>query len=353
MSSPRVGPFVVEDVKVNLIDTPATPTSSEVDGACSVADLAVVVVSAVEGVEAQTEDAWRAGRRPRLPRLILSTSSTGSGPSFERTLGQLQEIFGAGVAPLELPIGEEAAFHGVADLLTDTAITYDAGRSPTTGPIPDDLADQEHQVHEQLVEGIVVGDDDLMERYLDGETSSATSSRPRWPGRGRRLVFPVVCGSAITGVGIDRLATLICEIGPPLDRPPVPVRGRQRTERGRLRPAGRRWPGVQDHLRPLRRQDLALQGALGDDPPDTSSSTPHPHRREAPRPRRSCAARSRVPCDRGPGRRHRRRPQAGRHADRRHPGPQGHARRRPLPDPEPVALRGDPAPGPRATRTSS
>ena len=75
--------------------------------------------------------------------------------SFERTLDQLRDRFGAGVAPLELPIGEETAFRGVADLLTDTAYLYD-GDKVTHGEVPDDLSELEHQVHDNLVEGIVV-----------------------------------------------------------------------------------------------------------------------------------------------------------------------------------------------------
>ena len=89
------------------------------------------------------------------------------------------------MAPVELPIGHESDFHGVIDLLDDTATHYDTQAAGTAvdgtvppagheGPIPDDLVDEEHTVHEQLVEGVVVGDDDLMERYLNGETLDYT-----------------------------------------------------------------------------------------------------------------------------------------------------------------------------------
>ncbi len=114
---------------------------------------------------------WKIAARMGLPRLIFVNKLDRERASFERTLEDLQTTFGAGVAPLELPIGEEAEFRGVADLLSDTAITYDGGR-PSTGPIPDDMAGREHSVHDALVEGIVVADDDLMERYLDGEVPS-------------------------------------------------------------------------------------------------------------------------------------------------------------------------------------
>jgi elongation factor G len=219
-------PLVVGDVKVNLIDTPGyADFFSEVRAACSVADMAVVVVSAVEGVEGQTEAAWRLAAELGLPRLVFVNKLDRERASFERTLSQLRDIFGAGVAPLELPIGEEAAFCGIADLLTDTAIVYQNGK-PSSEAIPDDLADSEHQVREQLVEGIVVGDDELMERYLEGTMpSSEELAAALATGVAQGLVFPVVCGSASTGVGIDRLASLLSEIAPSPDRrPPIAVR---------------------------------------------------------------------------------------------------------------------------------
>jgi elongation factor G len=190
-----------------------------------VADLAVVVVSAVEGVEAQTEAAWQLASELSLPRLVLVNKLDRERASFDRTLAQLRDTFGAGIAPLELPVGEETAFRGIADLLTDTAIMYDNGKS-SSGPIPDELADTEHQVREQLVEGIVVGDDALMERYLDGDVPSSEELEATLAsGVAQGLVFPVVCGSAGTGVGIDRLATLLAEIAPSPDkRPPITVR---------------------------------------------------------------------------------------------------------------------------------
>jgi len=220
-----VAPFTVGEVKVNLLDTPGyADFFGDVRAACSVADLAIVVVSAVEGVEAQTEAAWELAAELGLPRLIFVNKLDRERASFERVLSEITEAFGAGVAPLELPVGSEAGFRGIADLLTDTAIVYEGG-TPTTSPIPEDLADHEHQVREQLVEGIVVGDDALMERYLEGDVPSAAELEATLAtGVAEGVVFPVVCGSAATGVGIDRLASLVVEIGPPPDRrPPVTV----------------------------------------------------------------------------------------------------------------------------------
>jgi elongation factor G len=218
-------PIEWEGHKINLLDCPGyADFEHETRAAMRVADLAVFVVSAVEGVEVQTEIMWKAAAEMGLPRMIFINKLDRERASFDRTLQQLQDTFGAGIAPLELPIGEESAFVGVADLLSDTAITYQAG-VPTTGSIPDEMAVTEHSVHDSLVEGIVVADDELMERYLEGEVPTVKQlEETLGHGVASAQVFPVVCGSALKEVAVDRLATFICEIGPsPLDRPPVSV----------------------------------------------------------------------------------------------------------------------------------
>jgi len=217
--------FMWQDHKINLLDCPGyADFFGEVEAALSVADLAIFVVSAVEGVEVQTEMAWELAAARKIPRMVFVNKLDRERASFDRTLTQLQATFGAGIAPVELPVGEEAGFRGVLDLLSDRAITYDTGRA-VEGHIPSDLATTEHQVHDALVEGIVVADDALMERYLDGEAISFEElEKTLAHGVAAAAVFPVVCGSATKGVAVDRLATYICEIGPaPTERPPVPV----------------------------------------------------------------------------------------------------------------------------------
>ena len=223
--SVSVVPIEWDGYKINILDCPGyADFTPEAVGALSVADLAVFVVSAVEGVEVQTELLWKAAAKAGIPRLVFVNKLDRERASFERTLAQLQEVFGAGIAPLELPIGEESAFRGVADLLSDTAITYEAGKA-SVGEIPEDMAGREHSVHDALVEGIVVADDELMERYLEGEIPSvATLEATLAHGVSGAQVFPVLCGSATKAVAVDRLAAFICEIGPsPLDRRPVEV----------------------------------------------------------------------------------------------------------------------------------
>ena len=216
-----VAPFEWKGHKVNLIDTPGyADFLGDVRAALRVVDLAVFVVSAVDGVEVQTEAIWREAARLGVPRMIFINKLDRERASYERTLDQLRERLGAGVAPLELPIGAEAEFRGVADLLTDTAHLYEGG-VPRTEPIPDDMEELEHQVHDNLVEGIVVAEDDLLERYLDGEVPALEELEHALTlGIETASVFPVVIGSATAEVGIDRLADLLVEIGPPpADRP--------------------------------------------------------------------------------------------------------------------------------------
>ena len=238
--SASLAPFEFDGHKINIIDCPGyADFFHEVEAAFRVADMAVFVVSAVEGIEVQTEIAWKAAAAAGLPRMVFVNKLDRERADFERTLDQLRETFGAGIAPLELPIGAETDFKGVADLLTDTAITYGTGQ-PVTGDIPDDMEELEHQVHDNLVEGIVVADDDLMERYLEGEVPSPKELEETLAhGVAAAQVFPVVCGSASKGIAIDRLATFICEIGPsPVDRGPAMVQAGDSVQEITCDPAG-------------------------------------------------------------------------------------------------------------------
>jgi elongation factor G len=225
-----VVPVEWEGHKINVIDTPGyADFVGEVDAALSVADLAVFVVSAVDGVEVQTENIWKRAATLGIPRMVFINKEDKERADFHRVLDELRSTFGAGFALLELPIGEESAFHGVADVLSDQAFEYEQDGHHHTGEMPSELADEEHKAHDELVEEIVSGDDEQLERYLSGEVPTIEELE-------RTLAhevlaaqeFPVVVGSALTGVGVDRLADFICEIGPsPADRPVVVAAGDQ------------------------------------------------------------------------------------------------------------------------------
>jgi elongation factor G len=212
-----LAPFEVDGHKINLVDTPGyADFVGDVAAALRAVDLVVCVVSAVEGVEVQTEVAWNLAEEAGIPRVVFINKLDRERASFQRTLDQLKERFGAGIAPLELPIGEEGSFRGVVDLLTDTAMTYD-GTSPdgTPGPVPEEMEAEEHSVHDALIEGIVVADDDLTERYLNDEKIDTKElEHALAKGIDEATVFPVLCGSATHLVGVDRLARFIVDEGP-------------------------------------------------------------------------------------------------------------------------------------------
>ena len=217
-----------ETYKINLLDAPGyADFVGEEMAALSVADLAIVVLSAVDGIEVGTELAWERCVAANIPRLIFVNKDDKPRANFHSVLAALQAQWGHGFVPLELPLGEEESLHGVADLLSDQAFEYDPDGQHHTAPLPTDIVDEEHRVHDELVEEIVSGDDDQLERYLSGDVPTAAElERTLAHEVLDRLEFPVLVGSALTGVGIDRLADFICEIGPaPADRPMTVLAG--------------------------------------------------------------------------------------------------------------------------------
>jgi elongation factor G len=213
-----------ETYKVNLLDTPGyADFAGSVDAALAVADLAVIVVSAVDGVEAGTEVVWEQCEALRLPRLVFITKEDRPRADFHRVLAQLRVKFGTGVVPLELPLGEADKLNGVADVLSDEAYTYDADGRHRNGSLPEDVESEARTLRDEVAEEIVSGDDDQLERYLSGDVPSPVELERSLAHEIRDcLEFPVLLGSSTTGIGVDRLADLLCELAPsPADRPRV------------------------------------------------------------------------------------------------------------------------------------
>ncbi|HVL90143.1 MAG TPA: elongation factor G [Actinomycetota bacterium] len=217
-----LAPFEWHDHKINLLDAPGyADFVGDLEAGMRAADAAIIVVSAVDGVEVQAQAAWDIAERIGLPRAIFINKLDRERASFDRTLDELTELFGTKIAPVHLPVGEEHDFHGVVDLLDEKAFFYDEGTRHEE-PIPDELADREHKLHEALVESVVVADDSLMERYLEGDPIqrkevAATLSKAIE----ECSSVPVLCGSATKGIGVDLLAEFFVEELPsPADRPP-------------------------------------------------------------------------------------------------------------------------------------
>lgn len=216
-----MAPVWVGEDKLTLLDTPGfIDFFAEVERALDVADVALLVVGAVNGVTNDTAVLWDLCRDAGVPVVVFINMLDAERADFEATLSALERLIGPTLAPLELPIGLGATFAGVVDLLADEAITY--GSSGTThSPVPPELADLEVRVRASLLEAIVVGDDSLTERYLEGETPAINeleSVLGHLMVEGR--IVPVTCGSVASAIGIDRLITLLDEIA---ESRPIPM----------------------------------------------------------------------------------------------------------------------------------
>lgn len=206
---------------LTLADTPGHPDFvGGVDTALSVADVALVVVSAVDGVTAGTRFVWSAAEAAGVPRIVVVTQEDKARADFRRVLAELRAAFGEHLWPLELPLGEEQTFHGVADVLGEQALEYDESGRHREEPLPPEAEPEEHRMHLDVTEEIVSHDDEQLEAYLDGDEPSAgdlerTFAREVASGE----AVPVVVCSGVTQTGVDRVADLLCALAPTaLDR---------------------------------------------------------------------------------------------------------------------------------------
>src|SRR5690606_27457198 len=149
-----------------------------------------------------------------IPRIFFVTREDKHRANFDAVVEQLRAKFGSGVTPLELPLGEAETFHGLADVLHEEAIEYDASGHHTEA-VPDEIAEREHAEHDHLVEEIVSGDDAQLERYLDGDVPSIGELEQTLAAEVLACTeFPILVGSGYTGIGIDALGDFICMLGP-------------------------------------------------------------------------------------------------------------------------------------------
>jgi elongation factor G len=211
-----MAPFEWMGHKINLIDTPGlSDFVGEARAALRAADLALFVVSGVDGVEVQTEALWRAAADEGVARAVFVNKLDRERASFSRTLSQLKEVFGTAIAPLQVPIGAEHELSGVANLVGGRAYLYDGGMKSKEAEVPESASGEVGSLHTALVEAVVETDDAMLEKYLEGvEPTGDQLISGMHAGMIEGTAFPVLCGSAATGVGIDRLATFLVEYGP-------------------------------------------------------------------------------------------------------------------------------------------
>lgn len=236
-----VASFTWGDHQINLIDAPGyADFIGDALTALRVADVAVFVIDAVTGVQPHDEMLWQVADETSKPRLLFVNKLDKERASFEQTVADIRIRFGTGVEPVELPLGAESSFHGVADLLTEHAISYDHGTVTETEELPADIADREHEEHEHLVEDVVEIEDELLTRYLEGEEIPVPElEHALHTGFVAATVWPVLCGSATECIAVDQLLEFICHVAPaPSEPPPIDVRAGDRTVDVRCDPNG-------------------------------------------------------------------------------------------------------------------
>ena len=212
--------------QINIIDTPGhVDFTVEVERALRVLDGAVAVFCAKGGVEPQSETVWRQATKYHVPRLAYVNKMDIVGADFYRVVSMMKERLQANAVPIQLPIGAEADFKGQVDLLKMKAEIYtdDLGNTIDETEIPADLKDAAEEARAALVEAVAETDDDLMEKYLNGEELShdelMTGIRKATIAG---TMTPVLCGTSYRNKGVQPLLDAIVDFLPsPLDIPPV------------------------------------------------------------------------------------------------------------------------------------
>jgi elongation factor G len=210
----------------NLIDTPGhIDFTAEVQRSLRVLDGGIVVFDAVQGVEPQSETVWRQADRYGVPRICFVNKMDRVGASFERTLESIKDRLGANPIPMQLPIGFEATFRGVVDLMEQKAILWedDLGKEPKVVEIPEDLKPQTQEARAYMVERIAELDERLTIRYLEGQEIGI----PEMKSALRRAVIDnkataVFCGSSLKNKGVQILLDAVLDYLPsPAEIPAV------------------------------------------------------------------------------------------------------------------------------------
>jgi elongation factor G len=216
-----------KDVRINIIDTPGhVDFTAEVERSLRVLDGAVALFDSVSGVQPQSETVWRQGDKYKVPRICFVNKMDKNGADFEYVLETIRKRLGARPVALQIPIGAEANFKGVIDLVEMKAILWhdeEMGAAYEVEEIPEPLRKKAEAFRNQLIEVISETDDVLMEKYLEGEELTKDEIK-----RGIRQatidlkIFPALCGTAFKNKGIQTLLDAVIDYLPsPLDKPPV------------------------------------------------------------------------------------------------------------------------------------
>jgi elongation factor G len=212
--------------RINILDTPGhVDFTVEVERSLRVLDGAIALFDSVAGVEPQSETVWRQADKYRVPRIAYINKMDRTGADFNAAVETMRNRLGANPLPIQLPIGQEADFKGVVDLVTERALVWadELGTEWEQQEIPADMADAAHEARTHLIEACADYDDELLEAYLGEEEISP--ERIKKALRQATLdikVTPVLCGSSFKNKGVQPLLDAVLDYLPsPLDVPPV------------------------------------------------------------------------------------------------------------------------------------
>ena len=212
--------------RINIIDTPGhVDFTVEVERSLRVLDGSVTVMCAKGGVEPQSETVWRQADTYHVPRMIYVNKMDIMGADFFNVINMVHERLKANAVPIQLPIGKEADFRGIVDLIEMNADVYydELGRDMRVEPIPEEMREMAEEYRMKLLEAVSDFDDEIMEKYLEGEpvSSDAIKAAIRKATIANEMV-PVVCGTSYRNKGVQKLIDAIVDFMPsPLDIPPI------------------------------------------------------------------------------------------------------------------------------------
>ena len=212
--------------ELNIIDTPGhVDFTVEVERSLRVLDGAVTVLDAKSGVEPQTETVWRQADKYGVPRMIYVNKMDATGADFFRCINTVRDRLKANAVPIQIPIGSEDQFKGMIDLITNKAIVFydDLGKDVREEEIPADLVDQAEEYRMALIEAIAESDEELMEKYLEGEelTIEEMMVALRKATIANEIV-PCICGSSYKNKGVQQMIDGVVAFLPsPLDIPAI------------------------------------------------------------------------------------------------------------------------------------
>jgi len=215
-----------KDHRLNIIDTPGhVDFTVEVSRSLRVLDGAVTIIDAQAGIEPQSETVWRQADEFRVPRMIFANKMDKLGANFEYSLKTIDDRLGVNAKPIQWPIGAENEFEGIIDLVTMKAYKYDgkAEENPEEIEIPEELKDTAELKREELIEAIAEFDDELMNKYLEGEELSVELIKKAIrKGTLDVAFFPVMCGTALGNKGVKLLLDAVLAYLPaPTDVPAI------------------------------------------------------------------------------------------------------------------------------------